>query len=75
METYPETLSLPSLMEEARREGGVRIRRSDGETFVLTPEQPRRSPLDVAGIDLDLSTEEIIEFIREGRRGSEYQSE
>ncbi len=35
--------------------------------IVLKPENPERSALDVAGIDLDISTKEIVEFVREGR--------
>jgi hypothetical protein len=60
--------SFAALLEQARREGAVRIRRRDGQTFVLTPEQPTGSPLDVEGLDLDLTTDEIVAFVREGRR-------
>lgn len=69
MQTYPETQSLASLLEQAQQEGPVRIQRKDGLTFVLAPERIGRSPLDVKGADLDLSTEEIIGFIHEGRKG------
>ena len=69
MQTYLETQqSLPALLEQARREGAVRIRSSDGQTFVLKPEDSARSPLDVEGVDLSISTAEIIEFIHEGRK-------
>ena len=68
MQTYLETQQdLPSLLEAASREGSVRIRREDGKTFVLQPEELVRSPLDVPGVDLGVSTEEIVAFIREGR--------
>ena len=67
--TYSEARQqLASLLEQARRDGAVRIRRQDGQSFVLTPEQPTGSPLDVEGLDLDLTTDEIVEFVREGRR-------
>ena len=67
--TYSEARQqLASLLEQARREGAVRIRRQDGQSFVLTPEQPSGSPLDVEGLDLDLTTDEIVAFVREGRR-------
>jgi hypothetical protein len=36
-------------------------------TFLIIPETTNHSPLDVNGIDMDLSKEEIIEFIHEGR--------
>ncbi len=43
--TYSEARqNLATLLEEARRKGGVRIRRRDGESFVLRPERPKRSP-------------------------------
>jgi len=69
MQTYLETQqSLSVLLEQARQEGEVRIRREDGQTFVLKPETPKRSALDVTGVDLGISTNEIVEFIREGRK-------
>ena len=69
MQTYLENQqqSLSSLLEQALREGEVRIQRADGQTFVLRPEKVKRSALDVESIKLNVSTEEIIEFIREGR--------
>lgn len=69
MQTYPETgQNLSTLLEHARRAGEVRIQRENGETFVLKPETAARSALDVAGIDLDISTSEIIGCIHEGRK-------
>jgi len=68
MQTYSETQeSLSALLERASKEGEVRIRRDDGQVFVLKPEKSSRSALDVAGIDLGISTKEIVEFVREGR--------
>lgn len=67
--TYSEARQrLASLLDQALREGSVRIRRRDGETFVLKPEKPTGSPLDVKSLDLNLSREEIVGFVREGRR-------
>lgn len=69
MQTYLETQQpLSVLLEQARQEGEVRIQREDGEIFVLKPEGAKPSALDVEGLDLEFSTEEIIEFIREGRK-------
>jgi hypothetical protein len=69
MQTYLETQqSLSVLLEQARQEGEIRIRREDGQTFVLKPENARQSALDVKGVGLGISTDEIIEFIREGRK-------
>lgn len=71
MQTYLENqASLSALLEQARQKGEVRIRSADGETFILKPEKPSRSVLDVAGINLNISTEEIVEIIREGRERS-----
>ncbi len=68
MQTYLETQeNLSVLLERASEEGEVRIRRTDGQVFILKPEKPKRSALDVAGIDLGISTKEIVEFVREGR--------
>lgn len=67
--TYSEARqNLASLLEKAIREGEVRIRRKDGQIFVITPEETGGSPLDVKGIELDLTQEEIVEFIHEGRK-------
>jgi len=67
--TYSEARQrLAALLDRALREGAVRIRRKDGEVFVLRPEETQRSPLDVPGLTLDLSREEIIDLVRAGRR-------
>ncbi|MDP9353131.1 MAG: type II toxin-antitoxin system Phd/YefM family antitoxin [Chloroflexota bacterium] len=67
--TYSEARqNFASLLEQARREGAVRIRRRDGQSFLLQAEAPTGSPLDVESVDLDLSRNEIVSFVREGRR-------
>jgi hypothetical protein len=67
--TYSEARQrLASLLERARREGSVRIRRKDGQVFVLRPETASGSPLDVPGVNLTLTREEIVDFVRAGRR-------
>lgn len=67
--TYSEARqNLASLLEKAIRDGEVRVRRKDGQIFVITPEETGGSPLDVKGIELDLTQEEIVEFIHEGRK-------
>lgn len=67
--TYSEARQgLASLLEEAQKEGAVRIRRRDGQRFIVKPERSRTSPLDVKGVKLHLSTREIGAFIREARR-------
>ena len=60
--------SFKSLLDEADRTGSVGIRRKDGQIFVLRPEIPKESPLDVPGVDLGLTRAEIVDLIHEGRR-------
>lgn len=68
MQTYLETQeNLSALLERAGKQGEVRIKRTNGDMFVLRPEKKKTSPLDVAGIDLNISTEEILTIVREGR--------
>ncbi len=59
--------SLSSLLDEARRRGEVRIRRRNGDEFLLTPARLSGSPLDVEGANLGWSREEIVAAVREGR--------
>ena len=67
--TYSEARQrLASLLERALKDGAVRIRRRDGQAFVIQPATSTGSPLDVPGVDFGLSRVEIIEFIQEGRR-------
>ena len=51
---------LASLLDRARKEGAVRIRRRDGQKFILQPERGSRSPLEVPGLGLNINREEII---------------
>jgi hypothetical protein len=70
--TYSEARQrLAALLERARREGAVRIRRRDGQVFVLQPESPAGAaapPLDVPGVDLGITRADVLDLIREGRR-------
>ena len=69
--TYSEARqNLASLLEIAQRDGAVRIRRRDGRCYVVQAEPAARSPLDVEGVDLDVTTDEIVNLIREGRERS-----
>lgn len=60
-----------TVLDNAKKQGSVRIRRRDGQSFIITPEKHKNSPLDVEGIKLNLSSDEIVDFIREGREGRE----
>ena len=67
--TYSEARrKLASLLEQAVKEGEIKIKRRDGQTFVIRPEAGVGSPLDVEGMDLGITTAEIVQFIQEGRR-------
>lgn len=46
----------------------VKIRRDNGNVLVIRPEAKMASPLDVPGVDLGISTEDILACIHEGRR-------
>jgi hypothetical protein len=59
---------LASLLDRARQEGGVLIRRRDGQLFEVKP-APRTggSPLDVPGVDLKLPAGEMMAALAESR--------
>ena len=62
------SLGIPaSPLETTQRDGAVRTRRKYGRCYVLPPESDARSPLDVEGVDLNLTTHEIVHPVREGR--------
>ena len=69
--TYSEARQrLAELLDRARREGQVQIRRRDGQVFVLQPAEPARAPLDVPGVPAKLDRGEILAWIRSGREDS-----
>ena len=59
-----------AILEQARRDGAVRIRRRDGQSFILTPESEKASPLDIPGVILGkpVTREDILQSIQESRR-------
>jgi hypothetical protein len=58
---------LATVLDEAQRKGAVRIKRRDGSEFEIAPVRSQASPLDVQGVDLGLTAEEIVSAIREVR--------
>ncbi len=62
---------LSELLNRARREGQVEIRRRDGQVFIVRPGAQAGSPLDVPGVRTDLSREEVVGLVRESRRSTE----
>ena len=66
--TYSEARQrLSTLLDQARDEGGVRIRRRNGQEFLVRSVEEQGSPLDVDGLDLGWTREEIVAAVREGR--------
>ena len=67
--TYSEARQkLALVLEQAENTGKVLIRRKDGRTFVLTPLKAANvSPLNVPSINVDITTEEIVDIVRKGR--------
>ena len=67
--TYAEAnRDLSGILTIAQESGAVAIRGPDGRAYVLQPEPKlNSSPLDIPGIDLDITTEEIVQTIREMR--------
>jgi antitoxin Phd len=66
--TYSEARQkLASVLEQAEDTGKVLIKRKDGRTFALVPERNATSPLDVPSIKANITTQEIVDIIREGR--------
>jgi hypothetical protein len=60
------------VLEQACAQGEVRIKRADGQEFIVRPAAP--SSLNITPVQLDppLTADEIVRFVREGReRGRE----
>ena len=60
--------NLASLLDEAARSGEVKLRRKDGRVFVIKREKKAASPFDVPSVSLPVTTDEIVQFVRESRR-------
>jgi len=67
--TYSEARgNFATVLQEAERDGAVEIRRRDGAVFRISPaRKSKRSPLDVKGIRLGVSTADLVAIVREGR--------
>lgn len=69
--TYSEARqNLADLLDRAGNEGEVRIRRRDGSEYVIRPRRRETSPLDVPPVRANVSAEEIVAAVREGRERS-----
>lgn len=56
-----------SILDEAKKEGVVCIKKRDGESFYITPAILKKSPLDVKGVDLGITSTDILDAISESR--------
>ena len=66
--TYSEARqNLSTLLDNAQKEGEILIKRKDGSSFMVRPINSFKSPLDVDGVNVKLSSEEIVSSIREIR--------
>ena len=61
---------LASILEQASKDGEVLIKRRDGRTYILKPEASSKSPLDVKGVDIRITADEIVDLVRESRERS-----
>lgn len=58
---------LSKLLDEARLDGEVGIKKRDGQTFILKSIKEKGSPLDIEGVDTNLTLDELNSSIRESR--------
>lgn len=66
--TYSEARQkLASVLDQAESTGSVIIQRRDGRRFTLAPQKSPTSPLDVPSIGTPISTEELVDLVREER--------
>lgn len=69
--TYSEARQqFATVLDEAWRAGQVRIRRRDGQVFIVQPAASDRSPLDVPGVDVGLEPGEVVEWLRAEKEDS-----
>jgi hypothetical protein len=58
---------LARVLDMARLDGEVRIQSAGGQEFIVKPVPRWTSPLDVRGIDLNMTSAQIVEVVRESR--------
>jgi hypothetical protein len=59
---------LSLILDKAKKDGKVLIKRKDGSMFEVKSVLPDKSPLEVRGVNLRLTKNEIIDIIKESRR-------
>jgi len=66
--TYSEARqNFSAVLEKAKKEGKVLIKKRDGSSFILSPLPLADSPLNVRGINTDLTLKEIVDVLKEVR--------
>lgn len=66
--TYSEARQkLAALLDKAKKEGKVIIKRKDGSIFELKSVTEKKSPLDVKGVNIKLEKDEILDILKEVR--------
>ncbi|MFO7890041.1 MAG: type II toxin-antitoxin system Phd/YefM family antitoxin [bacterium] len=71
MEKYTFTQArqnFASVLKKVKTDGEVIIQKRNGSTFIIKSYHPNKSPLNVKGIDVDVSSSEIVDIIQETRR-------
>lgn len=58
---------LAAVLKEAEDSGQILIQKKDGQTFSLKPVKAKSSPLDIPSIKANISTQEMVRIIRQGR--------
>jgi hypothetical protein len=67
--TYSEARqNFAEVLDKAKKEGKVLIKKRDGSSFILSPLPLEDSPLNVGGIDISLTKEEILDVLKETRK-------
>ncbi len=67
--TYSEARqNFASVLDKARKVGEVLVKRKDGTVFIIKPVTKNESPLDVQGVDINLSQNEIVDLLHEVRQ-------
>lgn len=63
--------NLSRVLDTAMKRGEVKIRRSDGTSFIIRPERrvKSKSPLDIKGVkSTGISVKDVLVAIKEGRK-------
>jgi len=66
--TYSEARqNFASILKTADREGEIRIRKRNGQLYVLKRAETKKSPLDVEGINIKIKSDEIVAILKKSR--------